>query len=104
MILQKSGTAAMLYNLRRGAATVNVENVCAHFFSHLRGHSHSLWLATKDLNSERTFIFIKPHLPFRLGVTTCESLNRYEFGYREADPTAPLQQATKRHVGDAGHW
>src|SRR5205085_10371476 len=66
VIAQETRAAAVLDDLRRGAAAVNIQDIRANLFSHLRSHPHPLRLPAENLHRERSLLFKETHLPFRL--------------------------------------
>jgi hypothetical protein len=103
VIFEEARSAAMLHNLRRGTATVYVQDVGANFFSHLSSHAHAFRLSAENLHGERPLVFIKAHLAFRFWIVARQAFDGNEFRNRQTDPTACLQQTAKRNVSNARH-
>jgi hypothetical protein len=60
-------------------------------------------LSAENLHGERTLVIVEAHLPFRLRIVARETLNGDKLRDGQPDAAAPLQETTKRHVGDARH-
>ena len=94
-VAQQRRAASMLDYFRSGATAIDVENICADFFSHFGGQAHAFRLGAKNLNSKRSLGFIKAHLPFRFWIVAGETFNGNEFRNRQTDAAAPLEQTPK---------
>src|SRR5947209_4146416 len=75
VVAQKARASAVLYDLRRGAAAVDIQDVRSHLFGHLRSHAHTFRLSAENLNCERAFFLEESHLSFRLRIVARETLD-----------------------------
>ena len=96
-ISQQARAAAVLDDLRRRAAAVDIENIRADLLRHLRAHRHSLGLPAEDLHRERPLFLVKTHLPLRFRIMRASSPST-EINSETTRPTPPRRLISRRKV------